>query len=261
MPELLAQLPRLVIDGTDATPDQLRVAAVSGYGHFTSMQVRGRRVRGLDRHIARLRAANSELFGADLEPGLVRDQVRFAIGDLADATVRVLVIDGHGSPSVMVTVRPPGEMQPGPWKLRSVPYQRTLAHIKHLGDFGQSYYQRLAHASGFEEALLTGPDGLISEGSVTNVGFLDGAQVVWPAAPALAGVTMQLVESGLSARGVSSRRTHVRVADLHAFTGVFVTNARGIAAVSQVDDSDIPVDQEMMRILAAVYDSAAWDEI
>jgi hypothetical protein len=28
--------------------------------------------------------------------------------------------------------------------------------------------------AGFDDALLTGPDGVISEGAITNIGFFDG---------------------------------------------------------------------------------------
>jgi hypothetical protein len=58
------------IDGLDASPEQLRAAALDSYGHFTAMQVRNRRVRGLDLHMARLDSANRELFGS--LPGLRR---------------------------------------------------------------------------------------------------------------------------------------------------------------------------------------------
>jgi len=160
-----------------------------------------------------------------------------------------------------VTVRPPGGMQPGPWRLRSVPYQRSVAHIKHTADFGQRYYQRLVHTAGFDEALLTGSDGIISEGCITNIGCFDGQQVIWPAAPALRGITMQVVEPALAEIGVPSVRSHIRVADLGSFMSVFVTNARGVAAVGQVDDQELPVDEQLMETLSERYDAAPWDNI
>src|SRR5258706_13653661 len=98
----------------------------------------------------------------------------------------------------MVTVRPPGGMLPGPWRLRAVPYQRPVAHIKHTADFGQRYYQRLAHASGLDEALLTGQDAIGSASSITNLCCFDGRPVIWPAAPALGRITMQLVQPALA---------------------------------------------------------------
>jgi branched-subunit amino acid aminotransferase/4-amino-4-deoxychorismate lyase len=257
-----ADLPRIVIDGAEASPGQLRATALSSYGHFTAMQVRSRRVRGLDLHLDRLDAANRELFGAALDRGLVRDHVRRALGsDIADGSVRVTVIESQPKPAVIVTVRPPGGMGAEVWKLRSVPYQRSVAHIKHASDFGQAYYLRHAQAAGYDEALLTGPDGIIAEGSITNVGLFDGNSVTWPAAPVLRGITMQLIAPRLAERGVPSRHAHVRLSDLPGFAAAFVTNSRGIAAVGQVDDLPLPAHQDLMQMLAAAYDSATWDDI
>lgn len=257
-----AGMPRVEINGTPASQAQLRGAALSGYGHFTAMQVRGRRVRGLRQHLVRLDTANRELFGAGLDGAAVREHIGHALGDdVADASIRVIVHDAEDGPSVMVSVRPPQAMHEGAWKLRSVPYQRSIAHIKHFSDFGQAYYRRLALSSGFDEALLTGQDGLISEGAITNIGFFDGTAITWPAAPALRGITMALIEPRLAWHGLPSRSCHVRLSDLRSIAGVFVTNSRGIAAVGQVDDLAVPVDTDLMRTLAEAYESAGWDEI
>ena len=86
---------RTEVDGREATAEQLRFPAFT-YGHFTAMQIRGRKVRGLELHLSRLDAANRELFGAGLDGDLVRDQIRHALGDdMADASVRVYVGE-HG---------------------------------------------------------------------------------------------------------------------------------------------------------------------
>jgi branched-subunit amino acid aminotransferase/4-amino-4-deoxychorismate lyase len=253
--------PRIEIDGRDATAQQLRVLAGGSYGHFTAMQVRNYQARGLDLHLARLVAGNAELFDSGLDAAAVRDHIRHALGGTADASVRVYVCELGDRPSVIVTVRPPGGMAEGPWKLQSVPYQRTLAHIKHVGDFGQGYYQRLARRNGFDEALLTGPGADIAEGSITNIGFWDGTSITWPAAPALAGITMQVLDRELPGAGLTSRRARVRVPDVGSFAGAFVTNARGIAAVGQIDDHVLAVDAKMMTRLTGAYQSAGWDPI
>ena len=257
-----APVGRIEIDGVAATVERLSAAAPAGYGHFTAMQVREHRVRGLDLHLARLDAANRELFGAGLDPATVRALIRHALSDgTGDASVRVYVCEMPGGPSVMVTVRPPGGMPPGPWRLQTVPYQRTLAHIKHLGDFGQGYFGRLAQRNGFDEALLTGPGGVIAEGSITNIAFFDGDCILWPDAPALDGITMQLLESQLPARGVPSRRTPVDVSGLRSFRAAFVTNSRGIAPVGQIDDISLPVDGALLAVLTEAHESAGWDHI
>jgi branched-subunit amino acid aminotransferase/4-amino-4-deoxychorismate lyase len=250
------------IDGRSATLEQLSAAAPAGYGHFTAMQVRNGQVRGLGLHLARLDAANREMFGTGLDTAAVAGYIRHALGgQTRDASVRVYAYETPDGLAVMVTVRPPGTMAPDVWRLQTVPYQRSLAHIKHLGDFGQSYYGRLAHRNGFDEALLTAPDGIICEGSITNIGFSDGTGVLWPDAPALAGITMQLLERALAERGVPFRRAPVRVSDLGSFAGAFVTNSHGIAPVGQVDDLTLPVDGALMSAVTQAYESAGWDQI
>jgi branched-subunit amino acid aminotransferase/4-amino-4-deoxychorismate lyase len=250
------------IDGAPATAGQLSAVAPGGYGHFTAMQVRNRQVRGLDLHLARLDAANREMFGMALDAAGVVGYIRHALGERTqDASVRVNICEMPDGPAVLVTVRPPGAMQAGAWRLQTVPYQRSVAHIKHLGDFGQGYFQRLARHNGFDEALLTGPGGIISEGSITNIGFSDGAGIVWPDAPALAGITMQILERELPRHGVPSRHASVRMSGLGSFAAAFVTNSHGIAPVGQIDDLAIPVDAALMRTVTDAYESAGWDRI
>lgn len=257
-----AEVLRIEIDGRPAGASELRAAALSGFGHFTAMQVRDRKVRGFRQHLARLDAANTELFGSGVDEQVLRARIRHALADdVADASVRVYLLETADEPALMVTVRPPGGMPPGPWRLSCVPYQRSVAHIKHTADFGQRYYQRLVRARGFDEALLTGLDGIISEGSITNVGFFDGTGLIWPAAPALAGITMQLLEPALADHGLPSRRAHVRLTDLASFAAVFVTNARGVAPVGQIDDLKLPVDAGFIGQLAETYESIGWDSI
>jgi branched-subunit amino acid aminotransferase/4-amino-4-deoxychorismate lyase len=250
----------LEINGQPASADQLRALALNGYGHFTAMQVRDGRTRGLRLHLARLEAASREMFATALDGGLVRELIRHALGaEVRDASVRVIVQQPaeHEPPWVTVTVRPPAGPLPES-RLRSVAYQRSVAHLKHTGDFGQHYYGRLAERNGFDEALLTGPDGLISEGSTTNVGFFDGSAVVWPAAAMLAGITMQVVQERLT---LPHRHMPVRTADLGSFQAVFITNSHGVAAVTQVDDRRLPVDAAFIGVLKDSYESVPWDAI
>jgi branched-subunit amino acid aminotransferase/4-amino-4-deoxychorismate lyase len=252
------------INGRAASAEQVRDLALHNYGHFTAMQVRAGAVRGLDLHLGRLAAASREMFGAEPGRDRVRDHIRHAIADTADASVRTVITwpDGDDDMSVLVMVRPPADMATTPQSLRSVPYQRPLPHIKQVGGgFGQSYYRAVAHRAGYAEALLTGPGGVVSEGGITNVGFVDGTGVVWPDAPALDGITMLLLESRLPDAGLPSRRGEVRLADLPAFDAVFVTNSRGIAPVDRVDDVDIPVHPGVMKTVADVYDAVPWDRI
>jgi branched-subunit amino acid aminotransferase/4-amino-4-deoxychorismate lyase len=256
--------PRVEINGGAATAEQLRAKALDNYGHFTAMQVRSGRTRGLDLHLSRLASANREMFGADLDGDLVRRYIRHALGDgTGDASVRVYAYlpEGDRDVSLMVTVRAPGSVPSHAQRLQTVPYLRSVAHIKHVGDFGQSYYNRLAARNGFDDALLTGPDGAVAEGGITNIGFFDGAEIIWPDTPFLPGITMQVLNRSLVGSGPPVRHRTVTVADLPSFASVFVTNSRGIAPVGRVDDVDLPVDAQFMTTLAKVYESAPWDRI
>jgi branched-subunit amino acid aminotransferase/4-amino-4-deoxychorismate lyase len=255
---------RVEVDGREPSTEKLRALALDGYGHFTAMQVRSHRVQGLDLHLRRLREANRVLFDRDLDSERVRDLVRHALTpETPDASVRVRVQwpQGDDEPCVMVTVNSPGAGWDKPVRLQSVPYQRTVAHIKRVGDFGQGYYGRQAERNGFDEALLTGDDGVISEGSITNVGFFDGTTIVWPSAPVLLGITMQLVQIGLTHRGVQWHRRPVGLADVSEFAGAFVTNSRGIVAVREIDDRVLPIDSTSMALLTEILDATPWDEI
>ena len=165
------------------------------------------------------------------------------------------------APSVMISVRPPAAPPSRPQRLQSVPYQRPLAHIKHSAGFGQSYFGGLASANGFDEALFAGPDGTVSEGSITNIAFLDGDAIVWPSAPALRGVMMQVLQRELTRAGVPWRDAPVRLADLPGFGGALVTNSHGMAPVASIDDLVLPAGAGLYATAAKLLAAAPYDTI
>lgn len=251
------------VDGRPATETDLRLRALDSYGHFTAMQVRNGRVRGLAAHLARLDSATRELFGAGLDGGRVRESLRHALGDVRDASARVYVHwpDGADEATLMVTVGPPVVSDGRAVSLMSVPYQRPVPHIKHLGGFAQIHYGRLARRAGFDGALLTGPGGVVSESGIANIGFWDGERVVWPDAPALAGITMTLVEPRLPEAGTASVRREVTLADLPRYRAAFVTNSIGIAPVARVDETVFPGDAAALKTVTESYERVAWDRV
>jgi branched-subunit amino acid aminotransferase/4-amino-4-deoxychorismate lyase len=266
---------KIEIDGQEPTHEDLRDAALNAYGHFTAMQVRDGRTRGLDLHLARLDAANRELFGEPLDGERVRELIRHALsgggdgseGAARDASVRVIVRregSGHGASSVrvFVTVRPPFTMPPdASQRLKSARYVRAVPHIKRPGDFGQAYYIDRAVDAGYDDALLVADDGTVAEAGIANIAFFDGDNVIWPDAPVLAGITMQAVAPRLAEYGMPSRTARVLLADVGGFAGACVTNSRGIAAVSAIDEVELPIAAEFVKAMNAAYDAVAWDGI
>ncbi|MEY9856070.1 branched-subunit amino acid aminotransferase/4-amino-4-deoxychorismate lyase [Catenulispora sp. GAS73] len=250
------------IDGRTPDADLLTAALVSQYGHFTAMQVRDHRVRGLDLHLARLAAATAELFGVDLDTDLVRRRVRHALTEeYADSDVRIQVLRLNPTdPTIVVIARPPVDPPRVPWSLRSVRYQRPLAHIKQVGgSFGQIYHGRAAEDDGYADALLTADDGTVSETSIANIGFFDGTAITWPDAPALDGITKQLLERHGPRAGLPSKTARVTLDDVATYRAAFVTNSQGVAPVSAIDGTPLAVDDDLMTTLYQVYESAPWD--
>ncbi|WP_405635067.1 aminotransferase class IV [Streptomyces sp. NBC_01178] len=263
-----APVPYIEFDGRPATEEDLRVPALHGFGHFTALQVRSGAARGLAVHLDRLDTANRELFELPLDGGRVRELVRHALAGAGrtDASVRVhaYLPPGAAATALMVTVREPAAPPAGARSLMSVPYARTVPHIKRPGEFGQMYYATLAGRAGYDEALLTLPGGVVTEGATTNIGFWDGASVVWPDAPALTGTTMTLLERGLERAGRPPVRRPVTLEGpdgVGRFPAAFVCNSQGIAPVRRIDDTVFAVDEELTRELRAVYEAAPADAV
>ncbi|GAA3589488.1 aminotransferase class IV family protein [Nonomuraea rosea] len=237
--------------------DDARLTLNARYGHFTAMQVRDRRVRGLGLHLERLEAANRELFGAELDRAAVLASIRAVLGgDLRDASVRVYVTEAD-RPRVMATAAPPKEAPAGPLGVTPVVYQRYLAHVKQASGFQQAHIGRQAARAGFGEALLTTADGLISEGAITNLGAFDGDRLIWPDAPMLHGITMRLLER----MDVPQERRPLRAADLPHLGQVFLCNSWGLMPVGRVDDVALRQDEKAMTRLREHYDGVAWDPL
>jgi branched-subunit amino acid aminotransferase/4-amino-4-deoxychorismate lyase len=212
---------RVELNGQPATAAELGGLAFGGYGHFTSMQVRGFRVRGLDLHLERLRRDSLELFGRPVDP---------------DVLVRT------SAPA------PPGT---APVRVRTTVHERILPHVKHVATLGLVHHWRRARLDGFDDVLFCDRGGFVSEGSIWNIGFQDGDGVAWPDAPALRGITMQLVQAGLRAHGVPSSVRPVHLSELATFRAAVLLNSvvpgQPIAAIDGVSFGQSSVLAQVVR--------------
>jgi branched-subunit amino acid aminotransferase/4-amino-4-deoxychorismate lyase len=157
-------------------------------------------------------------------------------------------------PSVLVRAGAPMEPSTAPVRVRTAQFGRYLPHIKNAATMGAVHLRREARAGGFDDVLFVDGDGLVAEGSTWNVVFLDAdGTTVFPVAPMLMGVTVQVIRAGL---GVAVRlgERAVRVSDLPELRGAALTNSINPARpVSAVDGLEFPVDDEWLGRLRAAY--------
>jgi branched-subunit amino acid aminotransferase/4-amino-4-deoxychorismate lyase len=247
------------INGTPPTVDVLHRAATGNYGHFTSMQVRGRAVAGLELHLRRLREASAVLFPdiAAPEDGTITKHIGQALRDQRDATVRVTVVGAD----VMVEVGEPVPDTPkAPLRVRTITYERELPHLKHLATMGLTYHRREAARAGFDDVLFAGRDGLLREGSIWNLAFWDGERVIWPAAPMLAGITMQLLRQGLEKRNTPQEDRELT--GLTGLNAVALTNSQCPAQpIASIDGTELHEHATLTSRLRQAWSEIHWDAL
>ncbi|MGY2061628.1 aminotransferase class IV, partial [Nocardia gipuzkoensis] len=121
-------------NGSAATVEQLAPLAFAGYAHFTAMQVRDRRVRGLDLHLARLAGASERLFGRSIPEQRVRSYLHAAVqAGPPDVSLTATVYStageftaAEGDLRMLVRTGPPSSGPAGPLALATVEHERFL---------------------------------------------------------------------------------------------------------------------------------------
>lgn len=255
----------LSVDGQPATPEDLTHVALVNYGAYTSFRVEQHGVRGLDLHLARLEAEAVELFGEPVGIARLRDLMRQAVAGREACWLRVSLFspdvsprtpDWQGAPRVLIALSsPPSPFADGP-RLQLQTYGREAAHLKHVATFGLIRARRAARAAGFDDALFADHAGRISEGSLWNIGFVRGEEIVWPQAPMLAGVAQALVQRGLATVGLTGRSEPVHVDDLPRFDGAFLCNsATPASAIAAIGDHGFPTAPDLIERLRAAWAS------
>lgn len=253
------------IDGKSATVADLTPLAFAGFAHFTAMQVRNGRVRGLDLHLERLRRASLALFDADIPDDRVRSNLRSAIaaagGEALSLTATVFTRSGEFTSaseesdlSLLIRTSPASSGPEGPLKLAAVQHERVLPGFKHTGETAKTYYLRDARKRGFDDAIFLDRQGRLSEATIWNVAYWDGSAVVWPVADMLTGVTMGILKRQLTELGVPQRELAVTPEIVGGFAGAVVMNSwtPGIS-INSIADTTIPAAPLFVQLLRTAY--------
>lgn len=261
----MAVEPQLWVDGRPASADDLRQMAMVNYGAVTSFNYADGGVRGLHLHMERLAASARELFQLPLDESSVRNQLRACLRVVDAAWVRVTltapgislrVPEFVDRLAVGIWVSPPAAPMAEGLRVMTLRHQRELAHLKHLGTTGIVHARRKARLAGYDDALLTGEVGLILEGALWNIGFLQGESVVWPEGTMLDGVTRRLIGRGLENSRVPQVARPVSLADLQQFDGAFACNAATpAAAIASINDHLFTSNRDAMARLRQAWES------
>lgn len=253
-----------MLDGHEASAQDLAPLAFAGFAHFTAMQIREGQVRGLDLHLDRLRSASMAMFGKAHADADIRRFLRAAVkagpSDLS-LTATVFSHSGeftaHGAsndPAILVRTFPASSGPAGPLALDVVKHQRPLADFKHVGESMKTYALRQAAEKGFDDAAFIDEQGRIGEATIWNLAFWDGSSIIWPKADILRGITMQIIERQLAKTGVQAETREVGLADIKQFSGAALMNSwTPHVPVSTIGTLDLPISAEFGEILRAAY--------
>lgn len=147
-------------------------------------------------------------------------------------------------------------------RLMPVAYLREAPHLKHVATFGLIRARRRAVQAGFDDALFIDAEGRVLEGTLWNVGFVAGDEVVWPEGPKLEGVAQALIARGLGAAGLRQRHAAVFLEDLRGFEHAFLCNsATPAASITAVGDHAFAAAPDLIARLTGAWTAAAPQKI
>ncbi|GAA0936407.1 aminotransferase class IV family protein [Kribbella koreensis] len=261
------------LNDTPLALDDPALLSAAGYGHFTSMQVRDGKVRGLDLHLERLDRSSRELFGHGVAADRVLTYLRttLASSPSGDLSIRVNAftrdrsfIDGTPvEPDLLLTLTDPIEPTSEPPRLLAVEHERTAPHLKHTGTFSQTHEIRRARLAGYDNALFYNRAGHVSEASIWNICFAVDDRIVWPAAEVLPGITMLSLRAALD---VARETVDIPLSALGDYRAAYLTNsidpALPVASItSPAGSTEYKPDPASADLIANAYLRIPWQEI
>lgn len=245
-----------------------------GYGCYEVLKVRGGFLYFPEDHVDRL-LSSAEILG--FEHTLDRDDIITALRmivvslGLVDMNLRVVVLAHDGRPADWYILPSPALFPPGNAKTSGVPCllyagERHFPRAKSLSMLLSTVAFRAATAQGCYDALLVDRNGEITEGTRTNVFFVDteAPETVYtpPADRVLSGITRKTFLRSLDEAGRTWKEAPLRVEDvLSGRYGLLISStSTTLVPVARIIDTDgstvhtLPVFDEQKN-LSALYDT------
>ncbi|MFI5691463.1 aminotransferase class IV [Kribbella sp. NPDC051586] len=239
----------LLLNGAPLPAVDPALLRATTFGHFTSLQVRDGKVDGLDLHLDRLDRSTREIFGQPLPAERVHADLRTALAQSLDLSIRINVF---WTDELQLLTRTSPPVAPGtePVRLRAFQHQRAVPHLKHTGTFDLTYYAHRAVREGYDDAVFHTASGEISEASIWNICFARGAEIVFPAAPVLPGIRQQVLQRGLDTYTTAP----IPLADLPTYDAAYLTNSIDPALpVAAINTTTYEPHPESAELIARAY--------
>jgi branched-chain amino acid aminotransferase len=168
-----------------------------------------------------------------------------------ESNVRVIVTGGsspdfmnpQGNPRLIIMVSPLPEM-PAEWyrdgiHIITVTAERALAGAKSINYVQASLALETARQKGAQEAIYTIPQGLVLEGTTSNIFAVTAGRLITPGRGILPGITRQVILD-LAQSHFSVKIRDVFLSELLEADEVFICGTnKGIVPVVQVDETVI----------------------
>ena len=245
--------PVVYLNGSLIPLSQARISPIDygflhGYGLFETMRAYSGHVFRLEKHLARLersaRALNIDLDGTAKLEKAVHDTLR--ANQLSDARIRLMVSPGEeevapgvkakGEPTVFImaiSYVPPSEdvYRRGFTAIVSRVHRSTRSPssgLKSLSSLDILLARQEAAMYGVDHAIMLNDDGLVSEGSSSNVFHVKDGTLFTPAEHCgiLPGITREVVMRELApSLGTSIQEVDVALVDLLEADEAFLTNS------------------------------------
>ncbi|OEU52689.1 MAG: hypothetical protein BA872_08755 [Desulfobacterales bacterium C00003060] len=227
-----------------------------GEGLFETFRVyKDRRLAFVEDHLDRM-AGGSSFFALPFSKKKAADTLESALAEIphnTEARLRLSLISfgDHGlEKTTFQTSWEPLQEEVRPWESSGVtlalgPFQRfsrsPLVRFKTTSYLENIHVFTWARGQGFFDALFTNERGEITEGSITNIFFLNKGRIFTPPVDAglLPGVTRKQIIKVARTIGISLTESTVMLEDLNRFDGAFVTNSViEILPVCTIGDTD-----------------------
>ncbi len=230
------------------------LAVLRGLGVFDFMRTYAGKPFCLRAHLERLEASTRKIglpfpWTVDTLAQLVMETLNR--NSHKESNVRVIVTGGsspdfmnpQGNPRLIIMVSPLPEM-PAEWyrdgiHIITVTAERALAGAKSINYVQASLALETARQKGAQEAIYTIPQGLVLEGTTSNIFAVTAGRLITPGRGILPGITRQVILD-LAQSHFSVKIRDVFLSELLEADEVFICGTnKGIVPVVQVDETVI----------------------